>query len=139
MSFFEDDLFAHLAPSETVDYTLDGVHIPPTNPKPVVLELVYAGKGTPYWNAITKAKPVDDEDESNKRAAALFAQHAIRGWKNVEKNGTAVTYSPEIGGEVLIKLLAAKRFAKVDAVITYGIRPDNFKPPMVEAAELGKP
>lgn len=136
--FFDDGLFDYLAPTATAEYTLAGVHIPPDNPEPVVLELEYAGRGSPYWNAILKLKPLEDEIEATKRAAVVFAKHAIRGWKNVQKDGKPVPYTHELAGEVLVKLIHAKRYAKVEAAINFGMAPDNFKPPTVEAAELGK-
>lgn len=138
MSFFDDDIFEYLAPRVTADYTLDGVHIPAENESPIVLVLEYAGKGSAYWNALLKQKPLDDAEAATKRAATLFAKHAIAGWKNVERDGKPVPYTPELGTEVLVKLVRAKREGKVDAAVSYALNPDNFRAPIIKAADLGK-
>ena len=78
-----DDLFDHLAPPETVEWSLEGVSIPRSNPKPVVLLLKFAGRGSPYLIALAKCKPLDDRQAATERALGLFAKHAVAGWKNV--------------------------------------------------------
>ncbi|RPH64999.1 MAG: hypothetical protein EHM89_00220 [Acidobacteria bacterium] len=135
---FDDDLFDHLTPRGTFDIVLHDVHIPRDSDKPVVLTAKFAGKGSPYWNAMMKLKPLADATAATERAATLLAKLAIVGWQNVSKNGVPVVYSAELGAEVLHKLIRAKRAEKVDYAIAAAMNPDNYREPIVEAVDLGK-
>lgn len=135
---FDEDLFDHMTPRGTVEHTLEGVYIPRTNPNPVVLTLKFAGRGSPYWGAITKAKPLHDKDAATARAASLFAKHGVAGWKNVEKDGQPVAYTPELGAEVFAKLIKAKRGEIVDNALGMAMNPDLFGEPVVSADDVGK-
>src|SRR4051812_38264401 len=116
---FDDDLFSHLAPRHTCEYPLDGVHIPADSDEPVILILEYAGRGSAYGNAMLKLKMLDDVNASNERASAMFAKLAVKGWKNVAKGGELVPYSPEVGAEVLVKLIRAGRAEKVERALNH--------------------
>ena len=135
---FDDDLFAHMTPRGTFEIVLHDVRIPRDNEKPLVLIAKFAGKGSPYWNALLKLKPLADTDAATERAAALFARLAVTGWKNVEKDSKPVPYTSELGTEVLHKLIRAKRGDKVNDAIGAAVNPDNYAEPIVESAELGK-
>jgi hypothetical protein len=133
------NLFDHLRPvAKFHEHVMHGVHIPASNPKPVALHLAYCGKGTRFWNAITKFKTLADDRAATKRAAEVFSRMGIVGWANVEHDGQALPYSSEIGGQVLEMLVDADRADKVDAALVAAMNPDNFTEPVVEAAELGK-
>lgn len=134
------NLFDHLKPvAKVYEHVMAGVHIPVDNPRPVVLLLRYCGRGTAYWNAVMKFKPLADEKEATKRAAERFAVLGIDGWKNVEHAGQPVTYTSELGEFVLSQLVDANRPEKVDLAIAAAMSPDNFtETPAPEAGELGK-
>ena len=135
---FSDDLFDHLTPRGTIDHVLTGVHIPRSNPKPVILTLKFCGRDSAYMNALTKAKPVADDDARQEPAAVLFAKHGVESWRNVEHDGAGVTYTPELGAEVFVKLLKSKADDKLGEAIAVATSRDNFRAPIVEADDLGK-
>lgn len=135
---FDDDLFDHLTPRGTAEIPLEGVSIPATNENHVVLVVKFAGRGTPFLNALTKAAKITDKLADAERTASLFARYAVEGWKNVEKDGKPVPYTAELGAEVFHKLIRARRPEIVDLAITRAMNADNFRAPVVEAADLGK-
>jgi hypothetical protein len=132
--------FDHLEPSaeRRHTHTMHGVHVPPSNPKPVTLSLKFCGRGSPFWNARMKLKPLTDQTEASLRIAALFARHGVDGWENVAIGGQAKPYSPELGAEMFTKLIEKNRLEYIDAALGDAQNPDNFTPPLVEAGELGK-
>lgn len=135
---FDDDLFDHLTPRDTIEIILDGAHIPRTNKLPVVLVVKYCGRGTPYWNAITKFKPLADVDAATERAATAFAKLGVVDWKNVVgKDGKPIPYTWGGCAEILHKLVKADRIDKVDNAIARAMMPDNYIAQAPEATDLG--
>lgn len=136
---FAPNLFDHLKPvAKFHEHVMHGVHIPATNPKPVILHLAYCGKGTRFWNAITKFKALADEKAANRRSAEVFSRLGIVGWANVENDGQPLAYSTELGAQVLEMLIAVDRDEKIDFALNAAMNPENFTEPVVEAIELGK-
>ena len=132
-----DDLFdfGHLEPVGTIDHTLTGVHIPPTNPEPVVLELRHAGKGNERFtkalkNAAAKGKTGEE------LFVSIFAKTVVCGWRNVKKlDGRDVEFSPQAVEEMLRRLLEANRGDIVSRAIAHAGDADRF---VAGADELGK-
>jgi hypothetical protein len=135
---FEDDLFDHLTPRGTIEYALPNVHIPKDNPEPVVLLLKFGGRGSPFFNAMLKAPPVADKQAAYERLAQMAVKHLIGGWKNVQKDGKPVPYTPELGEEVLTKLVKAKRGDKVEDMTAHAMGGDSFADLVVDPVDLGK-
>lgn len=136
---FDDDLFSHLEPSETKEYVLhDDLRIPQTSDKPLTLIVVHAGRHSAYAKAIAKHPSLPDEEARIERTVRDIATHVIVDWKHCEVNGESVKYSPDHGAQVLTKLLAKKRDEIVESLILYTRNPDNFRKPIVKAADLKK-
>jgi hypothetical protein len=135
---FDDDLFDHLTPRGTIEYPLTNVHVPRTNEHCVVLLMKYCGRGSPFFNALTKSPPLSDKTAIQERIAKLLARHGIAGWKHVEPNGTPIAYTAQLGEELLLKLIHAKRADKVDDAAAYATDADRFGEPVLDAADLGK-
>lgn len=137
---FAPNLFDHLKPvAKSYEHIMHGVHIPASNPKPVVLHLKFCGRGSTYWNAIMKFKTLADEKAATKRAAERFAVMGVAGWDNVETAaGTPVAYTHELGQQVFDMLVDADREEKVDLAIQVAMNKDNFTEATPEGAELGK-
>lgn len=130
----------HLRPTaKHYEHVLHGVHIPVDNPKPVTLFLAFCGRGSRYWNALLKWKPIADEVEATRRSANALAELGVIGWKHVEHDGTPVPYNPEDCQKVFDALLAANRLEIVDRALAAAMNPDNFtETPLPTAADLGK-
>lgn len=135
---FDDDLFDHLTPRGTIDYPLTNVHIPKTNEHCVVLQLKYCGRGSNFFNALTKGPALHEKRAIQERVAKLLAKHGIAGWKHVAPNGTDIPYTAELGEELLLKLIAFKRADKVDDAAAYATNADLFGEPVLDAVDLGK-
>lgn len=132
---FSPNAFEHLRPkpAKTYEHILHGVHYPASNPNPIVLHLVFCGRGSPYWNAITKFKSLADEKAATKRAASKFAELGVVGWGNVEAPFTA-----EDCEKLLTMLVDVNRDEIVDRAITVAMTPDNFTEAAPDGVELGK-
>lgn len=135
---FEDDLFDHLTPKQTIEYPMVNVHIPRTNPEPLVLLMKFGGRGSPFFNALMKAPPITDKQAAYERLAKLMTKHLISGWKNVEKDGKPVAFAPELCEEILSKLVKAQRGDKIEDAAAHAMGADAFAELTVDAADLGK-
>jgi hypothetical protein len=139
-----DDLFEHLAPPETVDWTLVGVHYPRTNPEPIILELKWAGAGSDYAKEQKKLalKPLDDEADDLERDLRSFAKHAIGGWRNVIDGDAPAKFDAKIAGELLVRTMRARKkqgLVEARIMLQYAMSPSAFRrPDPVDAADLGK-
>jgi hypothetical protein len=137
---FNDDSADFLEPkAPTYEHVLHrDYRVPRTNEHPVALLLKYAGRGSAYWKVITKLPLLKDKQEATERAAKLFAQHAIAGWKYVEDGGKPVPYTPALGKEMLMRFVSRNRSDIVDEAFGAALTADNFCEPIVEADDLGK-
>lgn len=134
---FDDNLFDHLTPRETAEVVLHGVFVPREAQKPVILEIKYCGRGSPYWNAMLKLKTLADPIEAAERAARLWVKHGVTGWRNVDIEGQPVAFAAERCAEILVKLVRATRADKVDDAIAWSMNADNFVAQLVDATDLG--
>ena len=127
----------HLTPSGTAKLALRQVHIPRTNPSPVVLELRHAGETNPrYKNALLKAPKLDGEAR-DAHARQLLATHVIVGWANVCNEDGPIAYTAERGTELLDKLSEAKRTDLINQIVAFAQNADNFVEAMSDAGDLG--
>ena len=139
----------YLAPARTVAFTLQGVR---TTKEPVVLQLVYGGNGSTFFNEFAKLKrPSVDASQSEwtawrERVATLLASHVVVGWEYVDDKGAPVPFTPENCAALFRRLINLKdargatvgRWDIVEGVLLYALDPDNFRAPMPEPDELGK-
>lgn len=101
--------FDHLEPTGTIEHTLVGVHVPPSNKNPVILELAHAGQGNErYLKAVKNAAAKGAVSEAD--TVAIFAKTVCRGWKNVlDLAGKPVPFTPALAESMLLKLLEKNR------------------------------
>ncbi len=150
MSLFK---FDHLKPKGAVWYTLDGVHVPPNNPKPVRLQMRHAGRSNPaFTNAILKLQKENEArsgggssagalNAADERQARLFAMHVVIGWEGIEDEaGNAVPITPALVEDLLVALaIEYQRPDIVNGAATYAYNADNFRDePIGSAEDLGK-
>ena len=133
MPFFDDNLFEHMAPRASAPFTFLVAADNPFGPEPLELDLVFAGRPSPYWNELQKQKKEDDFDKATRRAAALFGRYAVTGWR-----GCSVPWSPDAASELLLRMAQKDRWDKVNEAIGFAVDEDNFKAPLVRATDLGK-
>lgn len=138
-----DDLFEHLIPPETVDWTLKRVHIPSDNPAEVVLQLKFAGTGSPFVAAMRNfsGKPIADRGEAMERALRQFVKHAVAGWRNVLDEGAPAAFLASVCLDLLVRILRKRGLQGIDQMnemIGYAGSSDSFYAEPVEAGELGK-
>lgn len=128
--------FDHLSPVKTARITLGAtIRVPRDNPDPVVLVVRHAGDGNPaFMNANRSTPRASGRIPIYERMARLYAAHVIAGWENV---GDKV-YTPELGEEMLLALIRAKRVDILDYISAFVADADNFGEPMASAADLGK-
>jgi hypothetical protein len=139
-----DDLFEHLTPPDTVDWTLTGVRYPKDNPEPIVLELKWAGQESPFFKEMRKLalKPLPDAMDNAERALRQFAKLAIGGWRNVLDGGTPAPFDAKICGEFLARTLRKRGpqgIVEAEAMMGYAASPGVFRraaPPTAD--DLGK-
>jgi hypothetical protein len=132
--------FDHLAPTKTARLTLSAIRVPRTNESPVVLILKHAGDGNhAFTNARAKTPPASGRIPQYERVARLYAKYVIVGWEHVlDERGAPVEYTAELGEDMLVKLINAKRTGEIDMIAAFAGEADNFCDPIVSASELGK-
>ena len=127
--------FDHLSPVKTARITLGStIRVPRDNPNPVVLVVRHAGDGNPaFMNANRSTPRATGRIPVYERMARLFACHVVVDWENV-----AETYTPELGEQMLLALIRAKRTDVLDYLSAFTSDADNFTEPMASAVDLGK-
>lgn len=139
-----DDLFEHLAPPETVDWTLVGVRYPKSNPESIVLELKWSGPGSAYAKEQKKLamKPIADETDDMERDLRTFAKTSIKGWRNVVDDGKPAALDLKVAAELLVRTMRARGaqgLVEARLMINYACSPAAFRrPDPVDAGDLGK-
>lgn len=147
------DNLNYLAPAKTLSFTLHGVVTPPAN-EPIVLELVYGGRGTAFFNEYAKVQatapgagvPAEERAAYLERVGRVFAQHAVVGWKNAYDGAKEVPFSTTTLAALIGKLVRLPdasgapvgRWDLVERAISASLDADNFTEPMPTAEELGK-
>ena len=139
-----DDLFEHLTPPETVDWTLVGVRYPKTNPESIVLELRWSGPGSAYAKEQKRLamKPIADEADDMERDLRTFAKTSIGGWRNVIDEGQPAKFDAKFAAELLVRTMRARGpqgLVEARLMINSACSPSAFRrPDPVDTADLGK-
>jgi hypothetical protein len=146
MPKFSDDLFVHLEPPETVEWTLLGMRYPANNPEEVVLLLKWSGSDSPFLKEASKPlqKPLTDRSDEIERLLRLFAKLGVAGWRNVGI-GESEPFSAKDCAELLARYFRARGHNApgigidwAEGMMRYARTHEVFrKPAPVEAADLG--
>jgi hypothetical protein len=139
-----DDLFAHLEPPETVEWTLRGMHYPAGNPEPIVLLLKWSGTDSPFLKEASKPleKPIPDRLDATERLLRLFAKLGVVGWRNVGSE----PYNAKDCAALLVRYLRARGHSApgiaidwAESMMLYARSHEAFrKPAPVDPVDLGK-
>lgn len=143
---------SYLKPDKTVWHTLARVHVPPSNPLPVRLELRSSGRvNAEYTAAILKLdreQPIDGApttvaaiESSDARRIKLFARHVVVGWDEVRnEDGAPMPFSVRDVEDLLMAIsIEQKRPDLVAPAIARAADPANFdEHPAGSAEALGK-
>lgn len=146
---FEDDL-DYLAPKGTIRFTLNGVHLPKTNPKPVVLVIRHTETTASYVAAraardsnrtagLAGAQTTPEQDrEYALGVAALFATHIVERWEDaLDATGQPLPLAKV--GEMFAALIRLERSGIFGEVVSAARNPSNFaKAPTPNPELLGK-
>lgn len=146
MSKFKNKL-EHLRPEGTAKYTLDGVHIPATNPKPVTLIGKFAGRANKaWWNAVVNApesneggvRTADQADADDIESVKRATKYVITGWEDcLDESGKPYPYNPQDCADLLIEMIEKGRAEDVVMALAFFKNADRFCGKKVSAEALG--
>jgi hypothetical protein len=138
---FNDADFDVLRTDGTYWMTLPELCIPRGNPKPVELELRFAGESNEAYQAGLKNSAFRQLIKEDVGAAKdkILAETVIVGWRNVlETDGkTPMECTVEARAELLSRLRRVKRSELVDRIENTASFPPNFRAAVVDAGDLG--
>lgn len=141
--------FDHLTPVGVARFTLDGVHVPPSNPLPVILIGKHAGRSNAsFVNAIMTApegreggaRTATQLDADDLDSARRIAGHVLTDWEHVEDEvGAPLPFTATAAEDLFRALIDAKRPDYVRAALLFFADADRFRAgPVIEASTLGK-
>ena len=125
----------YLKPDKRVWHTLIGVHVPPSNPRPVRLELRSSGRiNGEYTSAVFKLNrereqegapgTVDGLEAADKKQLQIFARHAVVNWDEVkDASGKPMPFNAADCEDLLVTISIEQK------------RPDLVGPALYRAAD----
>lgn len=136
-------------------YTMDEVCDEDHPSDPLVLIVRPALESNPGWAnarfkalASAKAAPmsVTVMQETRARNIDIFSKHVVTSWENVYEDGKPLPCTPEAVARLLTQIIEsppgrpdlAGRPDLFDGLFAFCVDPDNFREPMIGAADLGK-
>jgi hypothetical protein len=143
----------YLKPDKTVWQTLEGVHVPPSNPKPVRLELKSSGRiNAEYTESVLKLNREREKDgvldtvngleASDAKQLRLFSRHVVVGWDEVRNaDDSPMPFSARDVEDLLVAIsIENKRPDLIGPAMYRAADQSNFDTDPIGSAEtLGKP
>lgn len=123
-------------PGKSVALPLDAIS--DDRSRPITLRVLYAGNPG-FQNALAKLPNGLRGQAGTEAMAALFVDHCLVGWENVEFDGSPVPFSKEEGQKFLSALILPRPNGcpeVFDRILAFVRNAENFRGPIASADPL---